>query len=154
MESCAVCKKNNRETIFGKDKKRCLICERKRRKEFYERHIEKERQTALSRYWKNRDTIRQSQKLYYNAIKHEVFMHYGGYTCKCCGEKEKEFLTIDHIDGGGNQHRKAMGGRGTYIYNWIRKNDFPSMFQVLCYNCNLAKARNNNVCPHQFQSAK
>src|SRR3972149_2266120 len=28
-----------------------------------------------------------------------------GWRCECCGEQEPMFLTIDHIEGGGNIHR-------------------------------------------------
>src|ERR1039458_4628209 len=30
-----------------------------------------------------------------------TFAAYGGYECKCCGETEKAFLTIDHINNDG-----------------------------------------------------
>lgn len=31
---------------------------------------------------------------------------YGGL-CKCCGESSPDFLSLDHIDGGGNKDRKT-----------------------------------------------
>jgi hypothetical protein len=31
---------------------------------------------------------------------------------------------------------------------WLVKNKFPGGFQVLCHNCNYAKARSGR-CPHQ-----
>lgn len=148
MQYCTICKKSEKETIFGKDK-RCLSCNRKRRIKFYKKNQIKEKEKSLAKYHLNRDAILARNKNYYKQIKEKVFEYYGGYKCNCCGENGKEFLTIDHIDGGGNTHRKSMGGRGTYIYNWIIKNNFPPMFQILCYNCNLAKAKNNNICPHK-----
>lgn len=69
------------------------------------------------------------------ALKHEVFSHYGGCFCSCCGEKYFEFLTIDHVNGGGGKHRKEMG-QGYSIYPWLKKHGFPSGYRVLCYNCN------------------
>lgn len=81
----------------------------------------------------------------------EALAHYGG-KCACCGEAEPAFLVIDHIDGGGNKHRKEVFGRheghGPFIH-WLWKNDFPPGFQVLCANCNTAKAY-YPVCPHQI----
>ena len=62
--------------------------------------------------------------------------HYGG-ECACCGEDRAFFLVIDHIDGGGNKHRKETGM--WRLADWLRKNDWPSGFQVLCHNCNAAK---------------
>ena len=64
--------------------------------------------------------------------------------CNCCGEKIYEFLSLDHTDGGGNKHRKKIGN----VFRWIIKNNFPDGFQVLCYNCNLAKGF-YGICPHK-----
>lgn len=78
--------------------------------------------------------------------------HYGGNPakCACCEEKTYEFLGIDHINGKGNKHRKEVGTKkdGGTIYQWIIRNNFPPMFQVLCHNCNLAKGFYGN-CPHK-----
>lgn len=82
-------------------------------------------------------------------FKIEVFSHYG-QVCNCCGESNIHFLTIDHVGGGGNAHRrtnKIWSGTSTYI--WLRKNNYPTGFQVLCFNCNMAK-RTSDVCPHKL----
>jgi len=36
-----------------------------------------------------------------------------------------------------------------HLNKWIIKNDFPKYFQILCHNCNAAKAypRNKGKCP-------
>lgn len=86
----------------------------------------------------------------YTARKRKIVMEaYGNSTCACCGETNDKFLTLDHINGGGNKHRReiAMGGK-TY-WNWFIKNNFPPGFQVLCWNCNLGKRVNNGICPHE-----
>lgn len=72
---------------------------------------------------------------------------YGGTPpkCACCGETIYEFLAIDHINGGGNKHRREIG---VNIYGWLVKNSFPGGFQVLCHNCNLAKGF-YGICPHE-----
>lgn len=75
---------------------------------------------------------------------------YGG-SCRCCGEGRPEFLSIDHIDGGGNQERSRLGilpGYGTYRH--LRKSGYPPGYQVLCENCNLAKSfYGRGCCPHR-----
>lgn len=71
---------------------------------------------------------------------------YGG-KCSCCGEPTIEFLAIDHINGGGNKHIKSIGGPSNLTY-WLRKNNYPAGFQVLCHNCNMAKSIYGK-CPHQ-----
>ena len=82
-------------------------------------------------------------------LKDEVFFAYGGYCCSCCGEGTKEFLVIDHVDGGGCKQRKQLGS-GDAIYRWLRKNGFPDGYQVLCCNCNWGK-KTCGECPHKRQ---
>ena len=67
--------------------------------------------------------------------------HYGGCCC-FCGEARIIFLTIDHIDGKGAKHRKDEKiTTGTQTYRWLEKNNYPSGFQIACFNCNAAKAQ-------------
>jgi hypothetical protein len=84
-------------------------------------------------------------------VKREAFEAYGGPHCVCCSQSHEEFLTIDHIRGGGNSHRRQLEmemHRGNEFYQWLKKNDYPQGYQVLCMNCNLAK-RESLSCPHQ-----
>jgi hypothetical protein len=78
----------------------------------------------------------------------QVFEAYGGAICACCGEKELIFLTLDHINGGGNAERKKIG-RSCKMFRHLINNKFPIGYQVLCYNCNSGKHLNGGVCPHQ-----
>jgi hypothetical protein len=71
--------------------------------------------------------------------------HYGN-KCSCCDETTPEFLGIDHIDGGGRQHRKQI--KNTSIYSWLIKNNFPDGYRILCHNCNLSIGF-YGYCPHQ-----
>jgi hypothetical protein len=76
-----------------------------------------------------------------------VLKHYGGDPprCACCGEAFAEFLSLDHIAGGGRQHRKTIATRW---WEWIIRNKFPDTFRVLCHNCNQAIGV-YGYCPHQ-----
>ena len=80
-------------------------------------------------------------------LKNQVFDHYG-YICKCCGESQFEFLTIDHINGGGNEHKRKIGKGTSDLHRWLIKNNFPDEFQILCFNCNCSKGI-YGTCPHQ-----
>ncbi len=82
-------------------------------------------------------------------IKTEVFESYGGVWCNCCGESNIKFLTMDHINNDGNVHRRTDPNIGPGLYRWLRRNNYPEGFQVLCWNCNLGKAHNNGICPHK-----
>ena len=75
--------------------------------------------------------------------------HYGG-KCVCCGEKELKFLVLDHVNNDGAKQRKEMVSKnGWRFYRWLRLNNYPDRFklQVLCANCNMAKAYFGG-CPH------
>lgn len=71
-------------------------------------------------------------------------------------ETELTFLTIDHTEDNGAEHRRQMaaekgnawGQAGGPTYRWLRDNNFPPGFQVLCANCNCGKQWNGGVCPH------
>jgi len=114
-----------------------------------EKKREAGRKSSLKYYYKNREAKMAYNRKYEQRVKDEVFNHYGGYICACCGITHKVFLTIDHIHGGGSKHRKETGGGGKFNYRWIRKNNYPEGFQVLCWNCNCGRARNNDICPHK-----
>lgn len=75
---------------------------------------------------------------------------YGGNPpkCACCGEGTLEFLSIDHINGGGNKHRQRLKLKaGFEFYRWLENNNYPEGFRVLCHNCNLSLGY-YGYCPH------
>ena len=94
-----------------------------------------------------RAAVYEWRRMWRQKLKEQVFAHYGGPVCACCGELEFAFLTVDHINGGGNAHRREIGV-GQDILRWLVKNGLPPGFQILCYNCNNAK-RFDKVCPHE-----
>ena len=74
----------------------------------------------------------------------------GGHVrCACCGEREVALLTIDHINGGGNQHRRELGARGVSLHQWIRAHpeEARRVLQPLCYSCHHGKDILGG-CPH------
>lgn len=71
-----------------------------------------------------------------------------GNKCVCCDETTIEFLGIDHVNGGGNEHRRNQEIRNNGIYAWLKRRGYPAGFQVLCHNCNLAKGFYGQ-CPHK-----
>ena len=78
----------------------------------------------------------------------EVIAHYsnGKNCCNCCGESIYEFLSVDHINGGGRKDRRLHRGRDFYL--WLIRESFPKGFQILCHNCNMAKGLYGE-CPHK-----
>lgn len=120
---------------------------------------------AVSKRWlmanrkltSNRVRARQKQ------LRLEILRHYckGDPYCQCpgCDVREPSFLTLDHINNDGAAHRRAIAkkhgrnaGSGTVLL-WIKRNGFPSGFQVLCYNCNCGKQYSGKgKCPHEKET--
>jgi hypothetical protein len=118
--------------------------ERERKRKFREQH-------PLQPYYTTEEKakhIRENNLRYYRKLRHDAIMAYGGYKCACpgCNHTEPEFLGIDHIAGGGSKHRKEIGHHN--FYWWLKHNNYPQGFRVLCHNCNLAKGL-YGFCPHE-----
>lgn len=99
---------------------------------------------------RNKERVQETRVRERSRRKMDVLTHYGGTPpqCACCGENHVEFLTIDHIDGDGAEHRRAIGrGSGLATYRWLRNNGYPKGFRVLCWNCNAA-LHMFGKCPH------
>jgi len=117
-------------------------------KRYYRVKSENIRKKSREYYWKNRDSILKKGKERSRQVKLKVINHYGG-KCECCGEDVVEFLTIDHIHNNGNEHRKALKGKGIKVYEDIIKNNYPeNEFRVLCFNCNITRGF-YGYCPHK-----
>jgi len=121
------------------------------RRKWYLNHKEENKVKSREWYRNNKEKGRQINLKSHRKIKLLVLQHYGGEIpkCACCGEKEQMFLTIDHINDDGAEHRrKIKRGGGASFYYWLKLNNYPEGFQVLCFNCNHAKSLYGK-CPHQ-----
>lgn len=81
-------------------------------------------------------------------LKIDVLTAYGGgkLACMCCGEKNLEFLTLDHIYGDGSQERKSLPAHS--LFRKLRRDNFPQgRYRTLCMNCNFAFGK-FGYCPH------
>lgn len=98
---------------------------------------------------KRGDVLNQRCRDYVRKLREEIISAYGG-KCVCCDESAPEFLTIDHINGGGGKHRETIGRTGGQsFYIWLRRQGFPKdEFRLLCYNCNCARGK-YGYCPHE-----
>jgi len=99
--------------------------------------------------------LKRSAKASRDKLKQQVISHYGGH-CACCGESEIAFLTIDHINNDGRDDRMQLTGfnkGGSGFYRSVRQRGYPTGYQVLCWNCNLAKALYGS-CPHNSKGPR
>jgi len=69
--------------------------------------------------------------------------------CACCGYSDLRFLSVDHIDGRKNLSVKEKKLFTIYLWRYLIKTGLPSGYQILCYNCNIAKGQ-AKYCPHQL----
>ena len=79
-----------------------------------------------------------------------------GDACVCCGERDPMFLQVDHVFNDGHKDRKNMKHNlkiNDYLKIW---NETPERIQLLCANCNHAKAKNDGVLyrPEKFTRRK
>lgn len=100
-------------------------------KKYYENNKDKINRTTLERYHKLRDDV---IKMY-------------GESCSCCGENERSFLALDHVEGAGQKRRQERSNFGVY-QDALDACD-PKRFRILCHNCNNA-IYHCGICPHQI----
>lgn len=95
---------------------------------------------ARSAYGGYTEELSMVKSAYYHRVRRLVLEHYSGgeAECACCGVTYYPFLTLDHVENDGAEHKRKVG-KGRSLYQWIVSHEFPDGFQVLCMNCNLAK---------------
>ena len=70
--------------------------------------------------------------------------------CNCPGHVETciELLAIDHKK---KRTKKEKGLTGKSFYKYLKENNYPEGYQVLCFSCNFVKELYNGKCPHLFE---
>ena|ERR1035437_10348569 len=94
---------------------------------------------------KTRATARKTAK----KLKEKLVISYGS-KCTCCGEAEIRFLTLEHRNKDGKEHRKKMRSRDL-IYRDVLRRGSPPEYTIYCMNCNFAE-RNGIPCPHKTKT--
>ncbi|MCK5612573.1 hypothetical protein KAR91_62455 [Candidatus Pacearchaeota archaeon] len=138
----------------GGYRSKCKICSNKHSKEW--RANNKARRAATQKVWRTnnksgravtRKAWRKNNPEYMSRLqtksarkrKAAIIRHYSGgtNTCKQCPENDMDVLTVQHDGGGGNEHRRKVGGSGgTILYRWIIENNYPDGLSIYCANCN------------------
>lgn len=156
IEHKDVIKKNNREHYFA-NREKCLRKMKEWRIKNADRVKENKKRYEINnrekcRSWHNAYRIRHAEecrersKIYARKIRLEVINAYGG-KCACCGENRIPFLTLEHTNRDGAEHRRRCPGR---VYYDLKKRGFPTEgYALLCWNCNCA-TKNGDVCPHKL----
>ena|SRR6266498_1470616 len=76
------------------------------------------------------------------------YMEKYGNICACCGESERRFLTVAHINNDGVKHRERVGHSG--VISDLKQRGWPKDegMATQCWNCNEA-TRFGKECPHK-----
>lgn len=166
MPICNKCKTEKSESEFGRYCSgsidvMCKKCRREPVKKWWRDHPDairsynrksnnKPKTKARRKQWiaNHREQYLAAIRRYSRTLREEALLRYSGPFPKCacpgCAETRREFLTIDHKNGDGADHRRQIK---MPIYTWLKKQGYPPGFQVLCFNCNCAKGA-RGVCPH------
>lgn len=110
---------------------------------------------AITTAWLNKSPQRRRDiaKAWRRKLRARVLIKVSGSTlpaCACCGETQIEFLTIDHINGGGRRESLSYGSHVAFLADIVSGKRRKDDLQILCWNCNMAKGgRSGWVCPHK-----
>ena len=87
-------------------------------------------------------------------LRHKVIDYLGG-KCACCGINNYNYLSIDHVNGGGIKDRDKYNKWSKYLKSILEfsKEEVDEKYQLLCYNCNCTKGFYGK-CPHNFDLTK
>jgi len=107
---------------------------------------------CLSRgqYWSDPEKYREKQRKagadYRKRTRDQMIEAYGGRcACRNCPETNPAFLTLEHINRDGKEHRAKVG---SHTYADLRRRGWPQEgYTLLCWNCN-ALQRFGKTCPH------
>lgn len=108
-----------------------------------------EKRAEITRKWYLENRSKKANEQWERLLRYktQVMEAYGG-KCSCCGEKDITFLTVEHLNRNGDEHRKVVGN----FYKWLIQNNFPKEgLSILCMNCNWAE-RHGRKCPHKVVS--
>lgn len=122
---------------------------------YYLRNREKIKERAKIWKFKNKDWVVRDSKKYRDKLKIDALKAYSNndIKCACCGEREIDFLCLDHINDNGAKERKNNKYGSAGIFKWLKKNNYPKNvgLQVLCFNCNISKRINKGTCIHKLK---
>lgn len=108
--------------------KTCKRCSRSKPvKEFYRNKLTKDGYAIYCKLCANDVNAQTTQRMRLRVLQAL------GDRCVGCGIDDQRVLTIDHIHGGGTQHRKRAKGAGYGYYKRMLEN--LSLYQLLCWNC-------------------
>jgi hypothetical protein len=108
-KQCTRCGLVKDQEEFGPGRARCRACRAEETRDYRETHPEdpaKHRERGRRFREANTGKHPAYQRQHKARLRERVFGHYGS-VCACCGTAED--LSIDHVNGGGSEHREQVG---------------------------------------------
>lgn len=98
----------------------------------------------LKRYWTNpafRERRKATKRVYgrrrLQVKRDRIAEALGGWSCVLCGNTDRDVLTFDHTNGGGEAERRRRGGQfPTMNHYYMHPDEARRNLRVLCANCN------------------
>lgn len=111
---------------------------------------EKQKEYNYRKYQKHKEALNRAYKKYKQETKKRVLTYYGNGELACvkCGFEDLRALSIDHIGGGGSNHRRTLKEPRNNFYHWLEKHYYPDGYQTLCMNCQFIKREVEKECSH------
>jgi len=146
---CPRCKKSLPLSIFYRSKNGkydcwCKNCRLEYGREW--RYKNPEYHKNHNKMWRriNIKRARETHTKWRNNLRLKILNYISGGNPRCnfCGFSDIRILQIDHINGGGRQKIKRIGGNRSTIYNTILRMSPAKVkeeYQILCPNCNWMK---------------
>ncbi len=78
------------------------------------------------------------------------FLNLFGNTCEHCGEKERDFLTVDHIHNNGRFKRESKG-EILKLTEKVGLMEMKKHLRILCFNCNSGRSVKNPIKGNTIQ---
>lgn len=144
---CSNCKVLNPSCGFYNNQHYCKDCAKEYRHVWY--MTLPNRQAKRIYYGRTEDKPGQYKRRAEKAwtIRLEMIVAYGN-KCSCCGEQRPQFLTLEHLLGGGNSHRDRLS-RASATWRELKSQGWPQEgFTLLCWNCQMSKTH-FGVCVHE-----
>ncbi len=132
---------------------------------WYNRNKDKVSEQRKEDYQNNKEKYLARSHVYTRRLKLEVLVHYSGTDLPHCADPfhlhlpndpfltDCRVLSIDHInDDGADERERIFGtrrfGGGHSFYLWLKRNNYPMGYQVLCFNCQWEKVNKKDFLNH------
>jgi len=109
-----------------------------------------EQKLYLERHPNMKIKAREQTRKYKRRVRIELMELLGGTKCVRCGFDDYRALQLDHLNGGGNDDRRKLGGNDVEAAFYLKNPELAKRtLQILCANCNWIKKHEKKEHPKE-----